>query len=94
MTYDLSPTTVLLVAEVRIGNAVLLLISLALFKQNKKDHRLPSTWNEETCDSQLGQSLFYLFALQLRSLCHHTHPSPIMGVFMADGQVSLSLLPS
>ena len=92
----MSPTMVLLIAEVRIGSAVLLFIAnvtISLtFQQNKKEHIEPRTWQEEPFDSQLGQVLFYLVSLQLRALCFQTHPCPVMGVFMADGKVSLRLL--
>ena len=47
----------------------------------------PLTWREEPYDSQFGQTLFYLLAVQLRSVCFMTYPPPEMGIFIADGNV-------
>ena len=44
-------------------------------------------WREEPNDAQLGQILFYLAAQQLNTMMIYTHPPPIMGMFMADGNV-------
>ena len=65
-----------------------------MHQQNKKVHLAANSRVEAKIDGQLGQSLFYLLSLQLRSLRFKTHPSPVMAVFMAEGQVSLSLFPS
>ena len=49
---------------------------------------------EDTYDSQLGQTLFYLLAIQLQTLGSQTSPPPpppVMGLFMADGNVRLHL---
>ena len=48
-----------------------------IVQQNKKEQAKPITWQEEPYDAQLGQSLFYLLALQLRALCFRTHPPPL-----------------
>ena len=58
------------------------------FQQNKKERIIPTTWRAEPYDSQLGQVFYYLVALQLRAICLLTYPPPVMGLFMADGNVT------
>ena len=40
-----------------------------------------------TSDLQIGQIMFYLLASQLKAVTQRTNPTPLLGIFMADGSV-------
>jgi len=43
-------------------------------------------WKEREDDTQIGQLLYYMTAVQLRSLSLGT-PHPVLGIFMEEGMV-------
>ena len=64
-----------------------------LTKQNKKYwskmKRLRlAGWHEESSDSQVGQLLYYLTAVQLKMI-QTAFPSPVLGLFMEEGKVNM-----
>ena len=87
---DMSPFMTLMIAEVKIK---VLSIHLNQFWFLTEQERVLASKavarGYYSIDSQLGQVLFYLVAQYLKTLVGYPYPKPCLGVFMAEGNVSV-----
>ena len=67
---------------------------ICFIKQNKKKKKLFGMWRVAAADSQIGQLLYYLMAVQLNRLQLHLRTpgsekavGPLLGIYMEDDMV-------